>query len=91
VSVDVGIFSLRLGEPPNMIQLLAGDLVGATDPVLRVWVNTGTGFEQLPDQPLSRVHSPCRASRRRGPSRTSPSMGSRTFHLRVSSSTMARR
>jgi hypothetical protein len=53
VPVDEGLFSLRLGETPQMIQLLAGDLVGATDPVLRVWVDTGAGFEQLPDQPLS--------------------------------------
>lgn len=54
VSLDVtdGIFGVLLGRTP-MVPLTA-DALGASDVAgLRIWVDTGSGFEQLPDQPLA--------------------------------------
>jgi hypothetical protein len=54
VSLDVidGIFGVLLGRAP-MVPLTA-DALGASDMArLRIWVDTGSGFEQLPDQPLA--------------------------------------
>lgn len=54
VVVDRGAFSIQLGDPlAGMPPLTASLLNGCTDPALRVWVDTGGGFEQLPDQPVS--------------------------------------
>jgi hypothetical protein len=55
VAVSGGIFSVRVGDASLGMDPLtaeAFDLAGISS-VLRVWVNTGDGFEQLPDQPLS--------------------------------------
>lgn len=54
VSVDVtaGVFTVLLGASP-MIALTANDIEGLSSGVLRVWVDTGDGFEQLSDQPIS--------------------------------------
>ncbi|MCH8147114.1 MAG: hypothetical protein IH987_03860, partial [Planctomycetes bacterium] len=53
VFVVDGIFSLPLGGPP-MDPLEAGLVNQSGQPALRVWVNTGGGFEQLaPDQKIS--------------------------------------
>lgn len=52
VLVGLGIFSVRLGA--DGMQPIDADAVrGAPEPALRVWVDTGDGFEQLSDQPLS--------------------------------------
>jgi len=53
VSQDVmdGVFSIRLGEAP-MLPILAASLSNTYDAVLRMWVDTGSGFEQLSDQPI---------------------------------------
>lgn len=52
LQVRQGIFSTLLGAPP-MVPLTAELLGGVTTAVLRVWVDTGEGFEQLSDQPLA--------------------------------------
>ena len=52
VEVSRGLFSIRLGEPP-MIPLEADLLNQSSDAAMRVWVNTGDGWEQLSDQPIS--------------------------------------
>jgi hypothetical protein len=49
LDVEDGIFSVGLGSPP-MVALTAEDLWAAEVPVLRVWVDTGSGFDQIPDQ-----------------------------------------
>lgn len=51
IAVDRGVFSVLLGK--NMLALTADAFHGTTDPALRVWVDSGAGFLQLPDQPLS--------------------------------------
>ncbi len=54
VDVDAtnGIFAIRLGASP-MEPISGAALKGVTQVALRVWVNTGDGFEQLTDQPIS--------------------------------------
>lgn len=52
LDVSQGLFSVRLGETP-MVPITADALQAATSVGLRVWVNTGQGFELLPDQPLA--------------------------------------
>ncbi len=52
VLVDQGLFSVLLGASP-MAPLSAAELAQADAPMLRVWVDTGGGFEQLADQPLA--------------------------------------
>ena len=52
LTVTQGIFSVLLGQSP-MVPLTADLLQMATTASLRVWVDTGGGFEQLPDQPLA--------------------------------------
>lgn len=52
VVVTAGVFSVRLGEAP-MVALTADLLGQVANASLRIWVNTGSGFEQLSDQPLS--------------------------------------
>ena len=52
--VSNGIFTVQLGDPALFpLPLVPEDLGTAPDVVLRVWVNTGEGFEQLSDTPLS--------------------------------------
>ena len=54
VAVDQGIFHVCLGDTATgQVALDALDLGDPTDAMLRVWVDTGTGFVQLDDQPLS--------------------------------------
>jgi len=49
-----GVFSVRLGDTgAGQVALGAPALSASGDAVLRVWVDTGSGFEQLTDQPLS--------------------------------------
>ena len=49
-----GVFSVLLGDPALAMVPLTADLIhGCTTPALRVWVDTGTGFEQIGDQPLA--------------------------------------
>ncbi len=51
LDVEDGFFSVMLGAPP--MDPLTGEAVsGVDEATLRVWVNTGDGFEQLPDQPV---------------------------------------
>ncbi len=52
LDVDQGIFSAMLGGT-GMVEIEPDELAGAIDPRLRVWVNTGSGFEQLSDQALA--------------------------------------
>lgn len=52
VQVNDGAFSVLLGETP-MVPLEAALLNTSSGAALRVWVNTGDGFEQLSDQPIS--------------------------------------
>ncbi len=52
VPVANGVFTLTLGVAP-MVVLTPAMLAGAANPVLRVWVDTGAGVEQLTDQPIS--------------------------------------
>lgn len=52
LAVSNGVFSVLLGASP-MVALTSAKLMGATAPALRVWVDTGGGFEQLSDQPLA--------------------------------------
>jgi len=55
VAVVDGIFSIHLGDVAQ--GMVAFDPAvfgpGVAAPALRVWVDTGGGFEQLPDQPLA--------------------------------------
>ena len=52
--VAQGVFSVLLGDPSLSMVPLTGNLVNScTSPTLRVWVDSGTGFEQLSDQPLA--------------------------------------
>jgi hypothetical protein len=52
--VENGVFTVLLGDPAEgMVPLSAEALAAGFDPMLRVWVDTGGGFEQLPDQPLA--------------------------------------
>lgn len=52
--VDQGLFSVLLGDPAlSMIALTANRLSDCSSPRLRVWVDTGAGFEQLSDQTLA--------------------------------------
>ena len=56
VPVTQGIFGVRLGAPPMVpltSELLNADTPAFNELTLRTWVNTGTGFEQLPSQALS--------------------------------------
>jgi len=53
VDVQNGVFSFLIGDPGWMVPLTADDLYGAIEPLLRIWVDTGGGFEQLGDQPLA--------------------------------------
>lgn len=52
VPVDDGVFTVLLGDA-GMVSLTSTILAGAADPKLRIWVDTGDGFEQLPDQPIA--------------------------------------
>jgi hypothetical protein len=49
--VTNGLFDVGLGSG-SMLALCGAAIVNAESPVLRIWVNTGSGFEQLPDQAL---------------------------------------
>ncbi len=54
LAVAQGVFSVLLGDPALSMIPLTGDLLNScSSPDLRVWVNTGAGFEQLADQPLA--------------------------------------
>lgn len=50
--VDQGLFSVLLGGA-GMVPLQASAIAGLSSLNLRIWVDTGSGFEQLPDQPLA--------------------------------------
>jgi hypothetical protein len=52
LTVDQGVFSVLLGGT-GMVPLTSDLLQGVDDADLRVWVDTGTGFEQLSDQPIA--------------------------------------
>lgn len=52
VVVEDGIFSVILGDPP-MIEIPPDGLATNGRAVLRIWVRTGSSFEQLPDQQLA--------------------------------------
>lgn len=52
--VEAGLFSVHLGDAALGMVALEADLVDAcATPQLRVWVDSGAGFEQLSDQPLA--------------------------------------
>jgi hypothetical protein len=52
--VAQGVFNVLLGDPAlAMVPLTAALVSGCATPQLRVWVDTGTGFEQLADQPVA--------------------------------------
>jgi len=51
VPVESGVFSVLLGGT-GMVPLTSTVFAGAAAPQLRIWVDTGSGFEQLPDQPI---------------------------------------
>lgn len=51
VAVDQGVFHVMLGDT-GMVPLNASAIFNLTTISLRIWVNTGAGFEQLTDQPL---------------------------------------
>lgn len=51
VNVDRGVFTVLLGGEQNMPPITP-DLL-CDDAMLRIWVDTGDGPEQLPDQPFS--------------------------------------
>lgn len=54
LAVQQGVFSVLLGDPAlSMVALTADLLESCSTPRLRVWVDTGSGFEQLSDQPLA--------------------------------------
>lgn len=52
VTVDQGTFSVMLGST-GMVPLTASAIFGLTSVSLRMWVDTGGGFEQVSDQPLA--------------------------------------
>ncbi len=52
IEVNGGIFNLLLGGD-GMEPIDAASLRGSSDLHLRVWVDTGDGFEQLTDQPIA--------------------------------------
>lgn len=52
IGVSQGLFSVLLGTAP-MVPITANLLSGSDLASLRMWVNTGSGFDQLPDQPLA--------------------------------------
>jgi hypothetical protein len=52
IGVTQGVFSVQLGTSP-MVPIDANVIGTATGASLRVWVNTGAGFEQLSDQPVA--------------------------------------
>ena len=52
--VSGGLFSALLGDAAAGMVPITADLIGdCIRPALRVWVDTGTGFEQLTDQTLA--------------------------------------
>ncbi len=54
IAVSNGIFTAQLGGTPMTpipANLLAG-VPAAAGPAVRIWVNTGSGFEQIQDQPV---------------------------------------
>lgn len=52
--VAQGVFSVLLGDPSLSMIALTGNLINSCIlPKLRVWVDSGSGFEQLSDQPLA--------------------------------------
>ncbi len=51
LNVAEGVFSVRLGGAP-MVALTPNLLAGAANPVLRIWVDAGSGVVQLEDQPV---------------------------------------
>jgi hypothetical protein len=54
LDVDGGIFTVLLGDPElAMLPVTADLLAGCAEPLLRVWVDAGAGFEQLSDLPLA--------------------------------------
>ncbi len=54
LAVAQGVFSVLLGDPALSMLPLTGILVDdCASPSLRVWVDSGGGFEQLSDQPLA--------------------------------------
>ncbi len=54
LAVDEGLFSVQLGDAALGMPPLTAALLGVcASPQLRVWVDTGAGFEQLADQPLA--------------------------------------
>jgi hypothetical protein len=54
LDVSDGVFHVLLGDPAlGMVLLDASILEGRVAPQLRIWVDTGSGMELLPDQPLS--------------------------------------
>ncbi len=52
IAVDQGIFSVLLGGS-GMQPILANPLFNVSTASLRIWVDTGSGVEQLPDQLLA--------------------------------------
>ena len=54
IEVRGGVFSVLLGDPAlGMLPIPTDPLSNCTEPRLRVWVDLGSGFEQLEDQPLA--------------------------------------
>ncbi len=54
LTVETGMFSVLLGDAVSgQTPILPGQIWDAADSALRVWVDTGSGFDQLSDQPLS--------------------------------------
>jgi hypothetical protein len=53
LEVQQGIFSVLLGGEQSMVPLTADLLAGSQEAMLRTWVDTGSGFETLTDQPIA--------------------------------------
>lgn len=56
IQVSNGIFSVRLGDtsiPGMTTPIVPSQLANAANPMIRTWVDTGSGFKQLSDVPLS--------------------------------------
>jgi hypothetical protein len=54
LAVAQGLFQVNLGDPAlGMVPLTANLINTCSNPRLRIWVNTGSGFEQLSDLPLA--------------------------------------
>ncbi len=54
LNVDNGIFSVQLGDPSlGQTPISADGFALNGQPFLRIWVDTGSGFEQLSDAPIS--------------------------------------